>query len=218
MTLDSIEKLMPAIRKAAKSVAYEWPGVVEADDVEQAIYVELLESPGTVAKVEGYEERAKYRFLARMGHQIASRERTDYDYYKGAFNYSVADAKNALKRGILTAVVIEKGQVEIGCDLFDALGALKIEYIEAIYTRYALNEVPKDTKSKDTLKNGLARLTDEMNKVAKRKFSAREDGPGTRAPVKPAAAQYLSKEAYNADYSVAPAHLRTSATEKEVWE
>lgn len=209
---------MPVIAKAARSVAYQWPGVVEADDVEQAIYLKLLESPGTVAKVGEYEERAKYRFLTRMGHQIASQERTDYDYYKGAFNYSVGDAKNALKGGILTAVVFEKGQVEIGCDLFDALGELKIEYVEAIYMRYALNAVPKDTKSKDTLKNGLARLTDEMNKVAKRKFSAREDGPGTRATVTPASAQYLSKEAYNADYSVAPSHLRTNVTEKEVWE
>ncbi|WP_099051378.1 hypothetical protein [Mycobacteroides salmoniphilum] len=209
---------MPVIAKAARSVAYQWPGVVEADDVEQAIYLKLLESPGTVAKVEGFEERAKYRFLTRMGHQIASQERTDYDYYKGAFNYSVDDVKSALKDRILTVPVFEKGQIEIGCDLFDALGGLKVEYIEAIYTRYAEDAVPTPGAAQKRLSDALGRLTDEMNKVAKRNFAAREDGPGTRASITPAAAQYLSKETYNADYSVAPSHLRTNATEKEVWE
>lgn len=218
MTLDKVAELKPVIAKAARSVAYQWPGVVDADDVEQSIYLKLLESPGTVDKLDGFEERAKYRFLTRMGHQIASRERTDYDYYKGSFNYAVDDVKNALKERILTTSVFEKGQVEIGCDLFDALGALKVEYVEAIYSRYAEDTVPKQGSAAQRLSDALTRLTDEMNKVAKRKFSAREDGPGTRASVTPAAAQHLSKEAYNADYSVAPSHLRTNATEKEVWE
>lgn len=218
MTLDSVEKLMPVIAKAARSVAYQWPGVVEADDVEQAIYLKLLESPGTVAKVEEYEERAKYRFLTRMGHQIASQERTDYDYYKGAFNYSVDDVKSALKERILTTSVFEKGQVEIGCDLFDALGALKVEYVESIYCRYAEGQVPSKSAEKNRLSDALACLADEMNKVAKRKFSERHDGPGTRRTITSSRAQYESDEDYGGGYRILAAIRRDNRTEPEVWE
>ncbi|WP_157931290.1 hypothetical protein [Mycobacteroides abscessus] len=218
MTLDKLDELMPDIKKAARSVAFQWPGIVDRDDVEQSISLHLLERPGSIKKILGMEGRARYRAIVGIGHQIASQERTDYDYYKGAFNYSVDDVKGALKDRILTVPVFEKGQIEIGCDLFDALGELKVEYVESIYTRYAEDTVPTPGAAQKRLSDALARLTDEMNRAAKRKFANRVDGPGTRKPANSNAAHYQSKKSYDAEYVPLPEHMRNSQTCPEVWE
>ncbi|AGI61734.1 sigma-K factor [Mycobacterium phage BTCU-1] len=55
LTDDQFRRVQKVITQAAKSVSAQWPGVIEAEDVEQTIYLKLLESPGTVAKLPGLE-------------------------------------------------------------------------------------------------------------------------------------------------------------------
>lgn len=190
---------MPVIRRAAKSVAFQWPGVIEADDVEQSIYLRLLESPGSVSKILEMDERPQYRAIVGMGHQIASQERADYDYYKGSYRYSVVEVRKLLNDGAL--IEPAEGFREAMVDLFLALGVLyedKPQYSDALYRRYQYGESTTDDKPyKDALNHGLTALVDEMNAINKRRFAERDDGPGTRKVLSNSQARDISNMQYS---------------------
>ncbi|AXC33322.1 DNA binding protein [Mycobacterium phage Dublin] len=183
MTTDK-EVLGPVIRRAAKAVAFQWPGIIEQEDVEQEIWARLLESESSLKKVLGMDEKAQYRAVVGIGHQIASQERTDYDHYKGSYTYAVEDVKNLLKRGVLTTKV--DGFDAAVVDLMEGLEKLIVktpQYVEAIISRYADEEAPKSNADKMRLRNGLEALTKAMNQSARVTFATRDDGPGTRSQV-----------------------------------
>ncbi|AVR76632.1 DNA binding protein [Mycobacterium phage Coog] len=182
MTTDN--DLEPVIRRAAKAVAFQWPGIVEQDDMEQEIWAHLLARDSTVEKVKAMEARAQYRAIVGIGHQIASQERTDYDHYKGSYTYAVEDVKTLLKRGVLTTAV--DGFDAAVVDLMEGLEKLVIktpQYVEAIISRYADEEVPSTKSGKNQLSRGLEALTKAMNQSARVQFATRDDGPGTRGQV-----------------------------------
>lgn len=176
MTLDKIED---AVRRAAKSVAHQWPGVVENDDIEQMIWLKLLEEPNTVKTAVELDKKAMDRFVTRIGHQLASQERTDYDYYKGSYRYSLKEVKDLLDQGILTEP-LKAFKAEL-LDINDALDEVSDSHANAIWRRYAEHESTKDDKQfENALMNGLESLVSKMNQVQKRRYAERTDGPGTR--------------------------------------
>ncbi|QLF84450.1 hypothetical protein SEA_TOPANGA_50 [Mycobacterium phage Topanga] len=234
--MTSLNELLPVIKRAARNVAYQWPGVVEADDVEQSICVRLLESEGSVEKIIAMDQMAKYRAIVGMGHQIASQERTDYAHYKGAYRYSVNEVKQLLKSGALkehdegvNAVDYSEEKVSTGksepttlipVQVTDLRAALKLladrneNYAVALINRYRLDEIPQTQRDKDALKNGTTALTNEMNRVRRTDHVTRDDGPGTRQPITREQARFQSKDAWDATYT--PAQIRDNAIEPEV--
>ncbi|AVJ50800.1 hypothetical protein SEA_GEMMA_56 [Mycobacterium phage Gemma] len=240
MTENKIERLSKSTKRAAKIVASQWPGVIEADDLEQTLYLKLLESPGTVDKVLDLEPKAKDRFLVRMGHQIASQERTDYAYYKGSYRYSLAEVKKLLKAGALKGLELDpevqtydsEGSKPHGgeskppvdsavLDLRTALDALRERnetYADAVVKRYLFDEFAETKSEENALRNGTEALTDEMNRVHRVNHVTRDDGPGTRQGVRRESARYVSKSQWDNDAPVLPAQYRDNAIEKEVWE
>lgn len=179
--MTTYEDLEPVVTRASKSVAHQWPGVIEQEDLEQELWGYLLARPNTISKVRGLERKARDRFITRLGHQIASQERTDYDHYKGSYTYAVKDVKDLLSRGVLTVGV--DGFDAAVVDLLEGLEKLVVktpQYVEAVVGRYADNEVPGTQRGKDALRNGLEALTKEMNRSARVHFSERTDGIGTR--------------------------------------
>jgi len=205
-------RLEGAIRRASKAVAYQWPGVVERDDVEQMIYERLLDTPGSVQKILAMDNRAQYRAVIGIGHQLASQERADYDIYKGAYRYSVKEVKDVLAAGIL----VEEFDhwVDVVHDLIEALVVLvkrSPQYVEAILDRYAEWNIPADRQAENALRNGLTALTDAMNLSNKRRFSERDDGLGTRKAMSRSSAQQLSKSQWDDESSTAVARLMQQA-------
>ncbi|AOT25497.1 sigma-K factor [Mycobacterium phage BabyRay] len=201
--MTSLNDLLPVIQRAARSVAHQWPGVVERDDIQQSIYVRLLESEGSLNKVLAMDSKAQYRAIVGIGHQIASQERTDYAHYKGSYRYSVAEVKGLLKSGALKGLEldpeVQRPTDEDGggggggeskppvkdsvLDLRKALRALESRnqsYHDAIVKRYLLDELMEGQQEKDALKRGHTALTDEMNRTHRTDFVTRDDGPGTR--------------------------------------
>ena len=65
---------VPSIRKAAINAAIEWPDVT-ADDVEQEVWIRLLEAPGVTERLEEFEPAAASRFLFKVAKQVASKEK-----------------------------------------------------------------------------------------------------------------------------------------------
>lgn len=228
-------KLAPSIKAAARTVSFQWPGVMNADEIEQQLYVKLLESPGTVLKVLAFESKVVDRFITRMGHQIASQERTDYSHYKGAYNYSAHEVKKLLKSGGLKEQSIQAQTFEekvsagkepttqIPVQVTDLRAALvrvseKNEpYASAIINRFRLDEYPANKSEENALSRGIEALVNEMNRVRRVGHDERRDGPGTRSPIDSEAARNLSDSQWDS-YLPLPAHHRDNSIEKEVWE
>lgn len=84
------------VRAAAKAVAFRWPGVVEADDLEQEIWIRLLESPSYTTTLQAFTPDGQDRALKGIGHQLASQEREDYARFTGNFHYSTRDVRRML--------------------------------------------------------------------------------------------------------------------------
>lgn len=195
-----IELLEPLIRKAAKFISYQWSGVMDEDDAEQAISLRLLETPGSVSKILEMDDKAQYRAVVGIGHQLASAERADYDIYKGSYRYSVDEVKDVLALGVLTDDV--DGWDEAVHDLMEGLEALtkrSPQYVDAILKRYADWEKPVVKRERAALSNGLTRLAEEMNKSNKRRFSERDDGPGSRKPVSNGFASEMTDEGWSGE-------------------
>lgn len=190
MTSNGIDDLAPVIKRAAKSVAFQWPGVVDADDVEQSIHIRLLESEGSVEAILGMGDRARYRAIVGIGHQLASGERADYDYYKGSYRYSVAEVRGLLEMGLL-ADPPANFKAEL-MDAEDAVKKLSDRYLNAIFDRYVVGDRPGSEADQKALERAVDALTDAMNQVQKRRHSERDDGLGTRQILTSAQALELS--------------------------
>lgn len=197
----NILKLRPTIKKAASSVAYNWPGIMEVEDAEQAITVHLLERPTSIDKILTMERAAQYRAVVGIGHQLASKERANYERYKGNYRYSVKEVKDALQAGALIEQFDRFNEVVF--DIVEGLVALQKrtpQYADSVLDRYVDFNTPKPGADQKRLSVALEALTIEMNKSHKRRFVEREDGPGTRRVMSNAAAGRIASKQYDGDY------------------
>lgn len=218
-----IEDLLPQIKKAAKSVAYQWPGAVEQDDMEQDIIVRLLEAEGVLQKLYNSEDKERLQALIWWGNQIAIKERADYEVFSGNFRYSVNEVKRLLAGGMLRGqnpatgsswsaedylsgdnsfedAVLTRYSTEM--DLTRAMKVLaKREngYARVIIIRYLLKG-ELDAAQRKTLSRALKSLTDEMNRSFKRQHVESPHGPGTRHAVSNATAQRISAKQYSGGF------------------
>lgn len=174
-------ELEASVKRASKLVALQWPGVMDTDDIEQSIWLHLVERPGTVESLLGMEDKPAFRSITRIGHRIAAQERMDYDYYNGSYRYSHNEIKSLLEDGIIAFPLASFTAERV--DMLDALEEIAEPYKAAILRRYVEldTKTSEDKAFENALKRGLEALVDEMNKCHKRRYSERDDGPGTRA-------------------------------------
>lgn len=193
------ELLKTDIARAAKSVALHWPGTVDADDTEQELWAHLLERPGTVEKIlDEMDDRQRYNAVVRIGHQIASQARDDYDAFTGNYRYGVGEVKALLEDGVLSedrtdlsvqtvsgGVVNDNLSAEFesftaeNLDVHLAFQALTTRQQDLLRFRYVENR-NLDSAERSAVSRAVGALTDGMNKVFRTRGLAYADGPGTR--------------------------------------
>jgi hypothetical protein len=218
-----LSDLMPQVKKAAKSVAYQWPGVVDQEDMEQSLSLHLLERDSVLQKLYAEENKERMQALVWWGNQIAKGERADYEAFTGNFRYSVNEVKRFLAGGLLRGLnpatesswtvedyistdnSFEDGVLTRYSTELDLTRAMKVlakknhPYARAIIVRYLLNEVQTDGADRVTLSRAVKALTDEMNRSFKKQHADAPDGPGTRTVVSNAAAASFSTNEYHGD-------------------
>lgn len=208
--------LSKEVGKAAKTVSYQWPGIVEADDLEQDIYLKLLESPGSIAKlVNEFDDKQRLNAVIQIGHQIASKERADYDVFSGNFRYCVDEVRRLLEKRALhhddpslgsnwsiSEDFIKGGEFEDAVltklasetDLRRAMKGLRKanpSYADIITRRY-LSDESFDGTDRRHLNRAITALTTQMNRSYKQSYAERSGGPGTRKVMSRAAAYKAS--------------------------
>jgi hypothetical protein len=95
--VDAVRDWEADIRKVSKKAESDWPGVVRAEDLEQEVYLHILESPSTLRDLVAMNQTSRYRTLHKIAQRIASRERSDYELYSGNFRYSVGEVQSLLE-------------------------------------------------------------------------------------------------------------------------
>lgn len=177
-------EIMPLVRKAAQSVAAQWPGIVEADDVEQEIYVNLLELKEENLRrlVDEFDRDGLVKvFKERQGHQVAARYRNDFELFSGNYRYSGEEVRSLLESGAL--VFADEMTVTERVDLTNAMQRLdetSPQYADIIFQRYAEDKrFGTDSAEKKMLRRALQALTREMNRSFN-KATAEHEGPALR--------------------------------------
>lgn len=199
------------VRKAAKTVAHQWPTVVEADDMEQDIYLHLLESPGSVEKLlNDFSDKDRLNALVAIGHKIAGKERLDYEIFSGNFRYSVDEVKKLLEKQTFKDASL--GRTATSGDLVAGMNRLREsspQYAEMIERRYVNGETMTVDADRKRSERAVEALTTEMNRSFK--STRHDDGPGSRKPVKATAAQYKSKQNWDDQSAEAVRRLQHQA-------
>ena len=219
-----VMRLKVEVEKAAKTVAFKWPNVVSADDMEQELYLFLLERPNVIEKLlTEFDDKNRLNAIVQIGHQIASKEREDYEVFSGNFRYSVDEVRGILedralhdedpslgsnwsiaedfisKGGEFEDAVLNKSSSEM--DLRRGFGRLlkqNPKYADIIRRRYLDSESFEEAVDRMRLMRALTALTTEMNRSFKQQQKD-HDGPGSRKPVTATAAHYKSKRNWNDD-------------------
>lgn len=194
---EAVELLMPEVKKAARAVVSEWPGVIELDDVEQEVWVRLLD-PGYGLPVEtlvDQEPAERYKILKAIGHRVAAKEREDYAHFSGNYRYGTDEVRKYLKNGILYELTddvrtefdifspdnpgnrkpgyIDTDMISVKIDMEEglrAVGKSKPHYVDALISYYVNGLKLGDSEMK-RVRRAADALTREMNRASRSGFA-----------------------------------------------
>jgi hypothetical protein len=158
-----------------------WVDSVEADDVEQDVWLIVLESPETARGLLEAAPGDAVNLARLLATREASKARDAYDYFSGNFNYTVDEIRALLDKDVLIAPV--EGFDSAVIDLIDALQSMvtvprkgdKPTYLDAILECYADGIVPdRQSAERRRLDRAVEDLTHRMNRIGRRR--AQEGG------------------------------------------
>lgn len=196
--MTDVELYAAEVDRAARATARRWPGVIDADDAYQEIWLRLFESD-YLDRLSEMDERARGFVLGRIGGQAASGYRDDYEVFSGNVSYGTDEVRKLLRAGLYA-----KRRDELDpssetltefLDLQESAQALRDStphYAEVIAREYLFNEPIENRK---LVQRAVDALTREMNRVSNRRFAGHTDGPGSRQVITNAMAQHITKEA-----------------------
>lgn len=221
MDTTTYNALAPDVKTAAKTVGREWADVIEADDVEQEIWLLLLDRsddlPGEIAALD---KPARVSYLTEVGHQIGMQYRDDYELFSGNYTYGTREIRELLDRDALgdlrgdfgdgtpiwelpMAIIEQLNRTDTETattriDLGTALKRLQSRnawYVEVIVSNYVDGQ-PIHSHSQE-LTRAVDALTREMNRAHIARIANYTDGPGTRKAMSNVEAQFVTRNEYS---------------------
>lgn len=164
MTFDkaTFEFLREPVKKAAEGAAWNWHGLLEAEEIESELWIEVMQSPATEESLRGRDANALARLLAFKANRVCAKERTAFEHYSGQYQYSVGEVKDIAEK-----ILTREGVVT--CEVIDFMEALEklIDrnpgYADLFLRRYADGETFSDQADRSRLSRALTKFTDFMN-------------------------------------------------------
>ena len=220
MNEEAVLKYQDVVRKAAVHISIEWPDV-DVTDVEQDIWIRLLESPGTVETLGTFADDAVLRFMYKLAKQVAVKDKQKARVAAGDFRYSTGEVKRMLDGGILTALgagefgswTVDEEQSATGngysdktCATASALvdmdrGLKELRgknerHFNLLIAKFVLWEV-LSLADLSAANRAVKSLTDKMNYNHQRLSSYHHEGPGSRKAVSNQSMHYKSHGDYD---------------------
>ena len=203
MDTTTYKLLEPDVSAAAKTVAWKWPGTIQEDDLRQEIWLRLLEAgASTTDKLMEMDQPLRLSSLSQIGHQIAAKERDDYDLFSGNFFYSVDHVRALLEEDALVRITDDPGSLMHSerLDLQTALDRLRDRNPrhafligEAYFKGVKFSQEDPDRQA---LMRAVTNLTLEMNRSHRSAIVAQHDGPGSRKAMSNEQAQRTTRTDY----------------------
>lgn len=197
MNDETYNKLAKAVHYAARATQDEWPGVVEADDVEQDIWVRLLESPGSAERLADMNDRDRKVSLNKIGRQLAIEERSSYEWFSAQVHYSTDDVREMLEAGALVNEGFngEDERMDFGEAVISLREANPI-FVSALWDRYEETEETRtfdldSSTNRDRIARAVRKLTNYMNGSQKTR-NENYTGPGSRKAISNDDARYIT--------------------------
>jgi len=195
------------IERVARHMKLEWPEVVDSwEDMASEIVVHLIRKR-YATKVLDMDTWPRKRLLGKIGQQIASVMRDDYEHFNGNFRYSTDEVRRYLENGAIEdslgvenidnhgnpasewmplkseagagrMVIGQKVEVE-PFDIRATLPLLTKNHRDILVRRFMYGDSlqPRDRK---TLQRAIESLTNLMNRAFRKTF-ADHQGPGSQA-------------------------------------
>jgi len=194
--------LAPHVTWAAKKTAWDWVGVLDAEDAEQMIWDRLLSAGDqTVNKLAGMDVSLLKTSLREIGKQIAAEERDDYHRFSGNFRYGTKEVRRYLEGGVLfnsqdpamsmfdRPEILARGGMNVSFETatvaadtligFKRLQKKNAPYAHLIGRVFVAFEKLNPSERK-TLSRAIVALTREMNGASRTRNSDFSNGPGAR--------------------------------------
>lgn len=179
--------LAPLVQQAAFTVAGKWPGIIkDPRDLQQDIWVRLLEAgQHTIDVLMSMDRNNQLVTLRDIGHQLAAKERDDYDLFSGNWTYSTKDVRDLLKNGGLFATPEVPGDLthSVVVDLrggYEKLVKKNAAYAETLTQTFVHENVDSTTNGRKALQRAVDALAIEMNRYRRGREEAHTGGPGSR--------------------------------------
>lgn len=161
---EAILDLLPAIRRAANTIAYKWPGTVTGDEMVQSLCAHFLGRKGSLSKLLSMAPGERDASLIRVGHQLASAARDDYEQFSGQYAYSVDEVRKLLEKGALDGQAL--GYIAATADLLLGFDQVAPSYRESLHARYVGDEQPaRQSAAAKQLERAVDELTVQMNRI-----------------------------------------------------
>lgn len=179
---DLYDKVHPLVKKVARSTENRWNKMLDADDIEQDLWLFIMERPSVQEYLRTRSDGEIVNALKIQADNICSKERLDYEHFTGNFLYNPADVRDLLGRMTQEERVLDDERI----DFEIALEALRKEYehyYDSIYSHYYMGYEYEDRAEKERTYRAIDKLADLMNRKRSQRSAERTEGPGTRPKI-----------------------------------
>lgn len=179
---DLYDKVHPLVKKVARSTENRWNKMLDADDIEQELWLFIMESPSVQEYLRTRSDGEVVNALNIQADNICSKERLDYEHFTGNFLYNPADVRDLLGRMTQEERVLDDERIDFEIALED-LRKEYPHYYDSIYSHYYMGYEHEDDAAKMRSTRAVAKLADLMNRKRSQRSAERTEGPGTRPKI-----------------------------------
>lgn len=91
-------ELSEELHALSKQVSRNWPGVLDSEDIEQDVWIWILETWNGPQLLHGADEETRGKLIYWMANKTAKRHRNEHDLFSGNYYYSTDDVRAILNR------------------------------------------------------------------------------------------------------------------------
>lgn len=176
---EAVIGLKDAVRKAAQQAETRWNKLLDADDIEQELWMFIVERPATQNYLRGKSSKEQLKALRKTADSICSKEKLDYERFTGNFLYTPADVRRILSRLAGDERILDDEAIDFGIG-FEALEDEHFHYYEAVRDFYFLGRSVENKSDENLKRRCVDKLAELMNRKRSQREADRTEGLGTK--------------------------------------
>lgn len=176
---DLHKQIHEQVAREALRAQFRWNNLLPAEDIEQEIWLFLMENPSAQRYLlEGNKAEIAKALITRAD-IICSKERLSYDHFTGNFHYTTEEVRDLLDELTTERVELDPGLVDLDLAMAD-LEDEDSAYYFILHEAYVAGVEPKYSIEKT---RAVDKLTTIMNRKRSQREMDRTEGLGTKPKI-----------------------------------